>query len=139
MKNKVTLITPPDFFENDSLSILLVDLVDYDQSKVTNWLTNLATENPINIYFYLGEQDPTWLLYALSKSKVCFLDIDNASPISSALHGYLLSKPHVYYQTRNELYSTVFSHINSNRVPDIDLFLEEVGGRLQEDTINNSL
>ncbi len=126
MKNKVTLITPPDFFENNNTSILLINLNETEQEKITNWLSISQSEIPLNIYFYSGENETKWLLYALSQSAKAFINLDNHSELSALMSGYILSKSHVYYQTHNASVGEIFQYINSNRLPDIDFFLEHV-------------
>ena len=51
MNGKITLITPPDIFENGNKSILLVNLSDADQDAVSKWLSESTFEQNLNIYF----------------------------------------------------------------------------------------
>ena len=39
MEGKITLITPPDVFENESYSILFIHLSEEDQESVSRWLS----------------------------------------------------------------------------------------------------
>jgi hypothetical protein len=126
MKNKVTLITPPDFFENSSYSLLLININEHDQEKISKYLANLDIDQHLNIYFYSGEPNIDWLLYALARTDAVFIDLDNADKIVTALSGYIVSRPLVRYQTHDEVISKIYQHINSNQVPDIDFFLEEI-------------
>jgi len=123
MKAKITLITPPDFFENSSYSILLINPSDNDQEKITKFLSTLESEENINIYFYLGEEAVEWLLYAVSKSKLIFFDLDNQTPISDSLKSYIVSHSTVYFQTRNKSLQDIYKFISNNQVPDVDYFL----------------
>ena len=50
MEGKLTLITPPDIFENESYSILFVHLSDEDQEKVSQWFANSKIKDNLNIY-----------------------------------------------------------------------------------------
>ena len=124
MKNKVTLITPPDIFENNTKSVLFINTVEADQEKITNWLSNSTIEENLNIYFYAGENNVQWLLYALGKADICFVDLDNHCDTTIHLSGYILSMAQVYYKTIEQKTGSVFQHINSNRVPDMDYFLD---------------
>ena len=126
MKNKVTLITPPDFYENSSYSLLLINVNEQDQEKISNYLTKVDVDQHLNIYFYAGEPNTDWLLYALARTDAVFIDLDNSNKIVAALSGYILSRPLVRYQTHDKDLSKVYQHINSNQVPDIDFFLEEI-------------
>lgn len=122
MKNKITLITPPDIFQNDQESILLVDITEKDQDLVSIWLGK--TDKDLNIYFYQGETNVEWLLHALSCSNSAFVNLNNMSPVTSHLAGFLLSKPKVYYTTDDKNISNLFSYINHNHVTDVVDFLE---------------
>lgn len=126
MKAKITLITPPDFFENSSYSILLINPSDNDQEKITKFLSTLDSDENINIYFYLGEEAVEWLLYAVSKSKLTFFDLDNQTPISDSLKAYIVSHSTVYFQTRNKSLQDIYKFISNNQVPDVDYFLENL-------------
>jgi len=126
MKNKVTLITPPDFFENSSYSLLLININERDQEKISKYLANLDIDQHVNIYFYSGEPNTDWLLYALARTDAVFIDLDNANKIVTALSGYIVSRPMVRYQTHDKDMSKIYQHINANQVPDIDFFLEEI-------------
>lgn len=122
MKNKITLITPPDIFQNDQESILLVDITEQDQDLVSVWLGK--TDIDLNIYFYQGETNVEWLLHSLSCSTVAFVNLNNMSAVTSHLAGFLLSKPYVYYATDDKNVSNLFSYINHNQVNDVVDFLE---------------
>lgn len=132
MKNKITLITPPDFFENESPGILLIDINSSYQEQMTEFLTNSTYEKDLNIYFYMGENDPKWLLYALSKAKITYVDIDNLTQASKELQSYILGKATVFYSTHNPDLAQTLELINKNRVPDLSYFLENQFGKLFE-------
>lgn len=132
MKNKVTLITPPDFFENNNKSILLINLNEKDQETITNWLSLSESEDNLNIYFYSGENESKWLLYALANVDKTFIDIDNHCNLSSLFCSYILSKNEVYYTTHDRSIAEIYQYINTNRVPDIDYFLENILGQFLE-------
>jgi hypothetical protein len=132
MKNKITLITPPDYFENNSPSLLLIDLDIDSQEQISAYLANSKFNIDTNIYFYMGENDPRWLLYALGKSNIAFVNLDNLSVIAEELKSYLLSKPHVYFTTQNSNLATTMSIISQNRVPDFDFFLDQIFNKLYQ-------
>ena len=125
MKNKVTLITPPDFFENSSLSLCLINLKEQDQELITSWLAESQTDEDINLYYYNRDQDAEWLLSSINKSELTFIDIDESCDETSMLLGYILSKPNVYFKTIDQHKSKITSLINTNRVPDLGYFLNE--------------
>lgn len=124
MKGKITLITPPDFFENESHSILFMHLSAEDQQRVSEWLAKSDIDHNINIYFYSGEIDLTWLFYALSRCQYKYIDADGLNEISQNLIGYILGKRDTFYKTTNENRSQVYHYINQNRITEIESFLK---------------
>lgn len=127
MPAKITLITPPDIFQNDQQSILFIDLDEKDQEDITHWLKD-DTDETFNIYFYSGEPNIPWLLHSLSCSDYTLVNVNNMSAVTSYLVGYILSKPHVCYMTNDKNVAELYSHINLGRVNSISEFLERVTG-----------
>jgi len=126
MTSKITLITPPDFFENDNFSILLMGLSEEDQSVASEWLGNNPIQKNINVYFYNGETDVSWLLYAVARTDVKFLSYNNNHAILDLMGGYILSKPNSFYTTGDVNLKMLINHINNGFVHDITEFLEKV-------------
>lgn len=122
MAKKITLITPPDIYQNSQDSILLIDLTEKEQDEVSNWLG----QNPlsINIYFYQGETNIPWLMHALSCATYKYINLNNMSAVSSYLSGYIVSKSGVYYNTTDDNVAILYSHINMNRIDNAVEFLE---------------
>mgnify|MGYP003340277790 FL=1 len=116
MKGKLTLITPPDIFENSNLSLLLCHLTDEEQSAVGKWLQENNIEQDINLYAYTGEANPVWFLYALNRCEYKYINLDCVNLITQCLSGYILSKNGVFYRTDNTNLSAVYSHINTNKI-----------------------
>ena len=135
MLGKITLITPPDIFENANKSILLIHLTDEEQDIVSKWLAANEVNEDINLYVYSSEANPVWFLYALNRCEYKYINIDCVNYITQALSGYTLSRSNVFYKTDDVNLAAVYSHINSNRVSTIEQFLENVLGAK---TINNS-
>jgi hypothetical protein len=124
MENKITLITPPDFFENESYSILFVHLSEEDQGTVSKWLANANLTEHINIYFYDHEIDLNWFFYTLSRCEYKYIDTNDLNYATQALSGYILGKKNTYYKVDDESMSAVYHYINQNRVTNIESFLE---------------
>ncbi len=132
MTPKITLITPPDFFQNDSQSVIFIDLIEEEQDAVTKWLLSAGNIN-LNIYYYQGELDLPWLLHSYTASDYRYINVANISPAAGILCSYLLSKPNSYYSAHDELVTTALGHINHNRVKDAVDFLERIiDGKVQE-------
>jgi len=125
MSAKITLITPPDIFQNDQLSILFLDLSEDEQDAVTHWLAN-SQDIGINIYYYQGETNIPWFLHAISCTNFKYVSLNNMSAVTSYMVGYVLSKSNVYYRTDDVNIAELFSHINNNRVHSVTDFLERI-------------
>lgn len=126
MTAKITLITPPDFFENLNLSILFVNLSDSDQDFVSRYLAEKKFNQDINFYVFNQEKNISWLLYALNRCEYTFIDFDPQTKILNSIGGYLLAKSNVFYHTKDENLTAIYSHINQNRITNIKLFLERI-------------
>lgn len=126
MSSKITLITPPDFYENENFSILFLGLTDQQQEDVSQWLGKKDNLPDINIYFYQGETNAPWLLYALNRANVKFLNYDSEHAIINLLGSYALTKSQTYYTTENTNLKELMDHINNKFVPDVTTFLEKV-------------
>lgn len=128
MQGKITLITPPDFFENSNPSILFTHLTAQEQDVVSKWLYDAKLSDNINLYVYTDEPNPAWFLYAMNRCEYKYINVDGVNLITQALCGYALSKSDTYYRTSNENIAGVYSHINSNRVTRVEEFLESILG-----------
>ena len=124
MEGKLTLITPPDIFENESYSILFIHLSETDQETVSQWLSNSDIKENVNIYFYSGENDLPWFFHALARSEYTYIDLNDVNSITTTLSGYILGKKNTYYKTDDENMSAVCHYINQNRITNIESFLQ---------------
>jgi hypothetical protein len=124
MNGKITLITPPDIFENDSRSILFLHLSDEDQESVSKWLAQSDITEDINIYFYDHDKDLDWLFHAFANCDFKFIDISRSKIATGVLVGYFLGKKNTFYKIDNETQSEIFQYINQNRITNINSFLE---------------
>lgn len=126
MDGKITLITPPDFYENNNKSILFINISNTDQEKVTKYLSNIKLKESYNFYVFTNETNISWLLYAVSRSDYKFIDLDTENYIINILASYLLANNNFYYQTTDENFVAIVNHLNQNRITDIDKFLERI-------------
>ena len=126
MQGKITLITPPDIYENGNKSILFAHLTDAEQEQVSKWLGERGIEENINLYLYSGEQNITWFLYAMNRCEYKYINMDYLNFITQALGGYMLSKSGTYYQTSDSNIADIFAYINTGRVDTVEQFLESV-------------
>jgi hypothetical protein len=126
MQNKITLITPPDFYENGNLSILLIGMSDIEQDIVSQWLGKNDINRDINIYTYQGENNVEWFLYALGRSDFKYINLDNEDPITNVMTSYIASRPEVYYHSENKDIVNLISYLNNNSVNNIEEFFERI-------------
>ena len=126
MQGKLTLITPPDIYENSNLSILFIHLTDEEQSAVSEWLSKNDIPGDVNLYLYNGEPNVPWFLYAVSRSDYKYINIDCVNYITQSLAGYVLGRGNTYYRTSDENIASVYSHINSKSVTNVEQFLESI-------------
>ena len=126
MSSKITLVTPPDIYENSNFSVLFLGITDQDQDTASQWLGKNNHYPDTNFYYYQGENNPSWLLYALNRSDVKFLNFDSEHAIINLMGSYIVSRPGVYYTTKDENLKALMSHINNQFVPNIEQFLEKV-------------
>jgi len=126
MPNRVTLVTPPDTFENSNKSILVIDLSDKEQNDLSQWLGECQKEFDLNIYFYQGEPDIQWLFHAVARADHVYLNLDNYSDIGHLLASYICSKPNVWFTTSDKNLLSLFSHINQKYINSVDEFLRKV-------------
>lgn len=125
MQGKITLITPPDIFENDSKSVLFINLNEKDQETVSKWFSNANIDEDINIYFYDSLLDVEWLMYSVARCEYSFINLNNLTNVE-ILAGYILGKKSVFYRIDNENTAAFCHYINQNRITNIEKFLERV-------------
>lgn len=128
MSTQVTLISPPDIFQNNEHSIMLMNVTPKEEDEVALWLTDHDT-NHINIYFYQGEANVPWILHSMGCTNYKYINLDNLTSVTIHLAGYILSKQDVFYYTDDVNTAELYSHINANRVKSITDFLDITSGK----------
>ena len=126
MNNKITLVTPPDFYENSNPSILLIGFDDAQQDETSSWLGTNDFKSDINLYYYQGEDNIEWLLYALARTECVLINADCDYPNVQRLLSYMLGRSNVWYTTKNDELRQLFNHINSHYVNTITDFFESI-------------
>ncbi len=126
MDGKLTLITPPDFYENLNTSILFMHLTEEEQCAVSSWFKDFDSSENLNLYVYNGELNIPWILYAFNRCDYTYLNLDNQNSTTQTLSGYYLANSNVWYKTEHTELSDIYNHINGNRVDSIEHFLERI-------------
>lgn len=124
MNNKITLVTPPDFYENSNPSILLIGFDDSQQDQTSEWLGSNDFKTDINLYYYQGENTIEWLLYALARSDRVLVNADCTYSNVQRLLSYMLGRANVWYITQDEELRQLFNHINGHYVNSVTEFFE---------------
>jgi hypothetical protein len=128
MSLTITLITPPDIFENDSPSLFLINLSEAEQDEATKWMAACTRDLDLNIYFIQKEPNVVWFFHAMASSSHKYINLDNAAPMIDMLAGYVLGKTNTFYSTADKNKQAVYGHINQNRVSEVKEFLERAIG-----------
>jgi len=130
MEGKITLVTPPDVFENNNLGVLFVNISELDQDLTSEWLEKTEIQQDINIYVYDSQHhhDTKWLLYAMNCCNYAFIDLDRADNLVIALSSYMLSisNSSIYYKVSDSDLAETYKLVNLNRVQRIEDFLENL-------------
>ena len=120
----ITLITPPDIFENENTSIVFMNISDQEQEEASLWFSDHNLTTPVNLYYYQGEANVPWLLHATAISKGVYLNCNNNSDVTKWITSYILGKPNVWYKADDEDFVALMSYINQKNVQSIKEFLE---------------
>jgi hypothetical protein len=120
----ITLITPPDIFENENTSIVFMNISDEEQESASVWFSKNTVDKPLNLYYYQGEPDMSWLLHAVAISKSVYLNCNNNSDVTKWITSYILGKPNVWYKTDDANLKALMSYINQKNVNNINEYLE---------------
>lgn len=126
MTAKITLITPPDIFENSNVALAFFNPSEEDQDISSEWLSANLKDIDLNLYYYQGEPEVPWLLHAIGVSKSIYFNCDKTPDVSTILMAYILSKPNVYYKTTNPHIQAIAQYFNQRSVNSISEFLEKV-------------
>jgi hypothetical protein len=126
MDGKITLISPPDIFENSNLSILLMHLSSEDQDNISAWLYKNNIKKNINFYVYDDQDSIEWILYASAICKYSFIDLNHQNTYTQTLASYLLGKHNFYYKINDNEIASIYNFINNKRIIHIENFLEDI-------------
>ena len=109
MKNKITIITPPDDVLQDGVRILCYGLEKEQTLLISSIIYNLEECKPSIIYVSNGQNDSEWVL---DKKQKCSIIIFNAESQDQTMVGYLSAQTNSYYF--GELRS--LSSANNNKI-----------------------
>ena len=128
MSLKITLITPPDIYQNNNYSFLFCNLTEEEQELSSEWLGKVDSDLNINIYYYNNDRKIDWLLLAYASADYIYLNVDKSKDESGLLLGYMLSKNKSFFSSNEPALVDVYKKINLNAVSGVIEFLERVLG-----------
>ena len=94
MKNKITIITPPDDVTEDGIRILVYGCKEEQTLLISSVIYEIKECKPTIIYVCNGQDNSEW---ALDKKLKCSIIIFNAETIDQTMIGYLSAQPNSYY------------------------------------------
>ena len=109
MKNKITIITPPDDVTEDGIRILVYGCKEEQTLLISSVIYEIKECKPTIIYVCNGQDNSEW---ALDKKLKCSIIIFNADTEDQTMIGYLAAQPNSYYF--GEL--RTINLVNSNRI-----------------------
>jgi len=120
---KMNLITPPDVLKNENVSVLLINLSEFDKSNFNDAAKEL--KQSVNLYLYDEDEqnDIGWLITVADSVDYIFLNIDNSKKIEWLI-GWILNYSNTFYLTSAE--HIPYNKINVNKVYDITQAIEGV-------------
>jgi len=109
VKNRITIITPPDDISQDGVRILVYGCTKEQTLLISSVIYQLEECKPTIIYVSNGQEDSEW---ALDKKLKCSIIIFNAEADDQTMIGYLTAQSNSYYfgQLRT------LKGVNNNRI-----------------------
>lgn len=109
MKNKITIITPPDDVTEDGIRILVYGCKEEQTLLISSVIYEIKECKPTIIYVCNGQDNSEW---ALDKKLKCSIIVFNAEAEDQTMIGYLAGQTNSYYFGQLRTLNTV----NSNRI-----------------------
>ncbi len=109
VKNRITIITPPDDIAQDGVRILVYGCTKEQTLLISSVIYQLEECKPTIIYVSNGQNDSEW---ALDKKLKCSIIVFNAEADDQTMIGYLTAQTNSYYfgQLRS------LDSVNNNRI-----------------------
>lgn len=94
VKNRITIITPPDDIAQDGVRILVYGCTKEQTLLISSVIYQLKECKPTIIYVSNGQNDSEW---ALDKKLKCSIIVFNAEADDQTMIGYLTAQSNSYY------------------------------------------
>jgi len=131
MDNKIVLITPPDKLFNQNTSCLLIYPSEAVRKETQDILA--SSDRSQNIYVYNVDDehvDVEWLLSVAKMSDIVIIDVDNCSQHVRMLASYIISLPHTYWLTSEDVWQ--YNKLSVNRIYGLDAIEHLIGGQVEK-------
>ena len=152
---QITLVTPPDFVQNQNRSFCLINFSKRDKDSFASQLNLHMSQQEITLYLWddnnFSSLDPfgndedaeyekylegwkpnqkgrdyTWLLNACRTATVVIINMDYSSNPLKVWSGYILTLAKTYFINSNEDDAQAFGVLNRNRIPSIAQVFEKI-------------
>lgn len=115
--NKVTIITYPDYFHDQSKKVLIINATAEERNAINEFLLKYDIE--ITIYLYNNEDHIEWLLNVAKQVNNVYLNVDNSSDKSYYYMSYLVSLTNTKWDSETIDYSI----LNKGKVSNINDYM----------------
>lgn len=103
--NKITLISYPDYYHDQSRKALLVNTTADERNTVQQFLQ--ANDIELSIYTYNNENQIEWLLNVANMVDTVYINVDNTTDRSYHYLSYLISLTNTTWNSREIDYSII--------------------------------
>jgi hypothetical protein len=93
---------------------------------VSIWLKDNTIPEDLNLYTYQGENNIELLFYALARRDAKYINLDSEDGITNVMASYIISRPNVFWHTKNVDLKAVLDHISNGYVDSVTDFLQNL-------------
>jgi len=115
--NKVTIITYPDYFHDQSNKVLIVNATADERNSINEFLLKYDIE--ITLYLYNNNDQVEWLLNVANQVNNVYINVDNSNDMSYYYMSYLVSLTNTTWNSHKIDYSI----INKGKVSNINDYM----------------
>jgi hypothetical protein len=117
--DKITLISYPDYYHDQSKKALLINTTAEERSIVQQFLA--SNDMGISIYIYNNENQIEWLLNVANMVDTVYINVDNTTDRSYHYLSYLVSLTNTTWNSRQIDYSV----INRGKAIEINEYIQK--------------
>ena len=117
--NKITLISFPDYYHNQTHKAFLINPTQNEKDAVQSCL--VENDMDMAIFLYENNDQIEWLLNIANLSDNVYINIDNSEDLSYHYISYLVSRANVSWYSNKIDYSI----LNKDRVRNINEYIQK--------------